>query len=90
MTSLSTKTGEDYERMGIDPRPLADPDEHVITRVWYSVPVFELDQLLDQSRGRKADLNAAFRKLNFQVNHPEAQLRPGEAPSVLPDEGEYV
>jgi hypothetical protein len=64
--------------MGIEATPLADPDENVIPRVWDSVPVFELEQLLDQSRRRKADLNAAFRKFKFQVNHPEAQLRPRE------------
>jgi hypothetical protein len=88
MTSFASKTGEDYQPQAIEPTPLPESEEVVITSVWSEVPVVGQEKRIEMCPKKKPDFVAALRKLDFLVGHPELRLRPREATSLLPDEPE--
>jgi hypothetical protein len=91
MTSFASKTGEDEERrIEIEPTPLPEPDEPVITSVWSEVPVVQFERRVQLTPALRSDFVTAFRKLEFLVAHPEIRLRPRESTCLEPDEGVSV
>jgi hypothetical protein len=90
MTAFGSKAGDDYQPPALEPTPLPDVEEPVITSVWNEVPVLQIEDRIEMSPQKKPNFTSAFRKLDFLVNHPEVRLRPREATSLLADQPEKM
>lgn len=91
MTAFSSKAGDEYDKpkqLSIDPTPLPEPEEQVITSVWSEVPVVQLERRKQLTQKRRQDFLMAFRKLEYLVTHPDVRLKPRESTCLVQEEVE--
>jgi hypothetical protein len=85
MTAFTSKAGDDAQRLVIEPTPLPEPDQPLITSCWSEVPVVQFERRKALTPRRRSSFITAFRKLEFLVSHPDIRLRPRESTSMEPE-----